>query len=143
MRSFSHFYFLSLCVVRFRCRRNIGCPVLTWRLYGNHSWQDLARAAILGLALGRHHSHLCIGQLVARHAQSSDKSSSTTDQSVEGFPALNLLNSHCVDRSRLVLPVFELLVWISDGVNRQLTFVSQWDATFATLLLSALVHCSR
>ena len=99
----------------------------------------MARAAILGLASWWPPFHLCIGQLVAWHAQSDCKSSATTDPSIEDFLRLGTYLIHSVlIVLGLVLPVFELLVWISDGVNRQLTFVSQWDAAFATLLLSAL-----
>ena len=77
--------------------------------------------------------------MVAWYTQSDCQSSSATDQGVEGFSAIGTYLIHIVlIVLGLVLPVFELLVWISDGVDRRSTFVSQWDAAFATLLLSSL-----
>ena len=102
--------------------------------------QDLARAAILGLAslVATIPIFVLVNWLRGTPNRTANPVQPPT-RALKGFPALGTYLIHSVlIVLGLVLPVFELLVWISDGVNRQLTFVSQWDAAFATLLLSAL-----
>ena len=118
----------------------LDAPVLTWRLYEASRAQDLARAAILGLAslVATIPIFVLVNWLRGTPNRTANPVQPPT-RALKGFPALGTYLIHSVlIVLGLVLPVFELLVWISDGVNRQLTFVSQWDAAFATLLLSAL-----
>lgn len=118
----------------------LDAPVLTWRLYEAIRAQDLARASILGLAslIATIPIFVLVNWLRGTPNRTANPVQPFTTV-LRGFPAFGTYLIHTVlIVLGLILPVFELFVWIWDGWSRQLTFVSQWDATFATLLLSAL-----
>ena len=118
----------------------LDAPVLTWRLYEAIRAQDLVRASILGLASLV--ATIPIVVLINFLRGSPNRTANPSKPMVKPLQPFFMLVTYSLHLVLIVLgvvvPVVELLLWIAEGWNRGLPFVSQWDAMFATLLLSIL-----
>ena len=118
----------------------LDAPVLTWRLYEAIRTQDLARAAVLGL--GSLVATVPIFILSNLLRGSPSRKANPSKPSIIPLPRLAKIGTYGLHFLLiffgLLLPIFELISWILDGWSRELIFVSQWDSTFATILLSAV-----
>ena len=118
----------------------LDAPVLTWRLYEAIRAQDLARASLLGLASLV--ATIPIFVLINFLRGAPSRTANPTKPAQTSLGGFSMIATYVLHGTLIVLgliiPVFELMAWIVDGWERELRFVSQWDATFATLFLSLM-----
>jgi iron(III) transport system permease protein len=113
-------------------------PVLTWRLYLAVESQDIARAAVLGGATLAATLPLF---LAARRIRGQRVGAGTANvRRVQRAPAT--APQRAITGSILfgvvglgaAIPTITLLIWVTDGLRRGLTFVNPWGALGDTLL---------
>ncbi len=120
----------------------LDCPVLTWRLYDAVKSQELARAAILGLAtLGSALPLLLGARAVAGRVADGGVANPRPPERRAPSPTVQagvlVLQVGMVGLGVLV-PLATLLGWIAEGVQRNLPFASLGEPVVDTLLAAAL-----
>ena len=117
-------------------------PVLTWRLYQAVAGQDLARAALLGIAVLVVTIPLfAAARWVHGRRPPSDvanprppaRRKSTLAQSLVTYSLLAVVIGVGV-----LLPITTMGAWVLDGIRRELPFAAPWTPLLSTLAVSAL-----
>ena len=135
-------FFISFlyAIADFGAVATLNAPVLTWRLYESIRNQDLLQASILGvlslLAV------IPVFLLVNRYRSQPNRLSNP--RKVKPIPLMGkkriLLYGVYAGLIWLgvVWPTVELSSWVVEGWQRGLSFTSQWDATFGSLVCAAI-----
>ena len=115
-------------------------PVLTWRLYLAVENQDVARASVLGAAtlaalLPMFVAARAVRGGVQRPGAANVRPVEVRSSSPQAMAA-TALSVFLVVGLGVVLPVGTLLIWVGDGWNRSLEFVSPWGAIGDTALVA-------
>ena len=114
----------------------LNAPVLTWRLYESIRNQDLLQASILGILSLI--AVLPVFLLVSRYRSQPNRMSNPRKSRPIVLKGGNRLLLYSVYIALIclgvVLPIVELSSWVFEGWQRGLSFTSQWDATFGSLI---------
>lgn len=116
----------------------LDCPVLTWRLYDAVMGQELARAAILGMAVLGATLPLF---LAARHLRGGALPVGVANRRPAPLTRLRkriLLPTFAAFALMVglgvIIPVSTLCLWVWDGIQRDLPFISPWESLGHTVI---------